>query len=340
MGPQRLNVTKDNLPDPPILARFLKATCPDETTNSVKRAISEGKIWVDGQVVTKPTKGLKVGQSVEVRPTAPRKDKKRPDVTHIYYHDVHLVVAEKPPGILTLAYKDDREALDERVRRTLSRLEDHKGALPPLKGVHRLDKLASGVVVIARTVNAQRKLKNQFAAHTAQRTYLARVMGHVRFDTLTHTTHLGPDRGDGFKGSVAPETEGAKEATTHFKVVARDERTTLIRCQLETGRTHQIRIHISELGYPICGDPVYVRNFRGTLIPSNRMLLHAVELGFEHPSSGDNLAFESKPPPGILNESAIVEPRPTRRSKRRGNTQVKRTIKKETKTDRGKKRRR
>lgn len=309
MRPLSFTVDPATLPDPPILARCLRLADPDLTAGAVKRALAEGKVWVDGSIVTRPSHGVRLGSRIELRPASPRLDRIPQDEPTIYYHDRHLVVAEKPPGILTLPFGDERDSLAERVRAALARRERHKGALPPLRGVHRLDKLASGVVVIARTELAQQGLKALFEAHDIERIYLARVMGAPRFTTLTRRTFLGADRGDGLKGSVPEGSRGAKEAISHFEVVDRDTRTSLWRCQLETGRTHQLRIHAAELGHPIVGEPVYVRDHAGPWVKSPRLMLHAIRLAFTHPMTGEALSFDSAPPAVMLQEGTAQGPR-------------------------------
>jgi 23S rRNA pseudouridine1911/1915/1917 synthase len=159
-----------------------------------------------------------------------------------------------------------------------------------LRVVHRLDKETSGLVVFARTVPAERGLGKQFHAHTVQRKYLAVVAGKVAAQRIA--TRLVRDRGDGRRGSTALPGIG-KEAVTHVEVAGRLPGFTLLACRLETGRTHQIRIHLAELGHPVCGEKVYNRKPSGELIADGsgapRLALHAAELGFLHPITGANL---------------------------------------------------
>src|SRR5262249_52452527 len=128
-----------------------------------------------------------------------------------------------------------------------------KGPLPRLRVVHRLDKETSGLVVFARSVAAERNLGKQFHAHTVVRRYLAVVPGHLPPQTIS--TRLVRDRGDGRRGS-SPLLDAGKEAVTHIEVVERLRGYTVLACRLETGRTHQIRIHLAERGHPVCGEKV------------------------------------------------------------------------------------
>ena len=160
-------------------------------------------------------------------------------------------------------------------------------------------------MVFARTVLAERDLGKQFHAHTVTRRYLAVVPGRVTSQRIA--TFLIRDRGDGRRGSTRVEGEG-KEAITHVETVETLAGHTLVHCRLETGRTHQIRIHLAELGHPVCGDRVYAHRRDGTVFPDTsgapRLVLHAAELGFRHPVSGDEMHWEM-PLPGDL--QAFVE---------------------------------
>jgi 23S rRNA pseudouridine1911/1915/1917 synthase len=165
--------------------------------------------------------------------------------------------------------------------------------------VHRLDKETSGLVVFARTVEAERGLGRQFKAHTVTRRYLALVPGFVQAQTLR--SFLVRDRGDGKRGSGAEG--GGKEAITHVEVAERLPRFTLVSCRLETGRTHQIRIHLAELGHPVCGDEVYRGKYGMPPVADKsgapRLALHATELGFVHPITGEALHWEMPLPPDL-----------------------------------------
>ena len=299
------------------LIRWLRERLSGQSGNAVHRLIESGKVWIDGRVELEPTRALRPGEVVELRPNAPRADRAHLAGPKLYHLDAWVVVAEKPTGILTIPFEEDRDSLMDRVKRVIPRIEK-KGVVPPLRAVHRLDKECSGVVVFARTVPAQRNLQEQFAAHTVERAYLALVHGEVEF-TTRHTVRsvLVKDRGDGLKGSArAPDAVG-KEAITHFEVLERFPGATLLRCELETGRTHQIRIHVAELGHPILGEPVYIRDHRGPLFDSPRLMLHATSLGFVHPTTGQGMRFES-PMPDAMNGFIHL----LRRGKARGQPQA------------------
>ncbi|MFO0824219.1 MAG: RluA family pseudouridine synthase [Gemmataceae bacterium] len=171
---------------------------------------------------------------------------------------------------------------------------------PRLRIVHRLDKETSGLVVFARSVLAERELGLQFRKHTVIRRYLTVVPGILTPRTIK--SRLVSDRGDGRRGSTTLPDVG-KEATTHVAIEERLPGYTQLSCRLETGRTHQIRIHLSEAGHPVCGDKVYTRKRDGTNYEDNsgapRLALHAIELGFTHPATEAALHW-SMPLPGDL----------------------------------------
>jgi 23S rRNA pseudouridine1911/1915/1917 synthase len=212
------------------------------------------------------------------------------DGSVIVHVDSQVVVVRKPAGISSVPYDENETGtLDELVRQLLKR----PGSDAPLGVVHRLDKDTSGLLVFARTLTAKRALKQAFRFHTVQRRYLAIVHGSPADQTFK--SRLLRDRGDGRRGSTN-HSELGREAITHVKNLERLHGASLVECRLETGRTHQIRIHLSEAGHPVVGDKVYTHGYRGTLLPAPRLMLHAFELGFEHPASGQLLRFEEPLP--------------------------------------------
>jgi 23S rRNA pseudouridine1911/1915/1917 synthase len=268
---------------------------------------------------------------------APPKDN---DV-RVQYLDKHLIVVEKPAGVTSNRHREERDwpqrrkqiqpTLDELLPRVIDKIEgrgSRRGVPPPVRAVHRLDRDTSGLMVYARTREAERALSEQFRAHTTHRRYIAIVHGKV--SSQTFRTRLIRDRGDGRRGSTKEPNVG-KEAITHVKPLdfvefagseakteggrGRAEAAnvgnnrggyyTLIECRLETGRTHQIRIHLSEHGNPLCGEKVYLPKKNGKPMADNsgspRLALHAAELGFEHPVSRKALRFQAALPLELTN---------------------------------------
>lgn len=227
--------------------------------------------------------------------------KRRSNRPIIRYADSQIVVVDKPPGLTTMRHPYETAEFGARGKRYLpATLAD---LLPGLLGggkvraVHRLDKETSGLVVFARTPRAESHLGAQFRAHTVERLYLAIVRGQARSQRIE--SWLVRDRGDGRRGSGVEPGVGQR-AVTHLRVVESLGAYTVVECRLETGRTHQVRIHLGEAGTPICGDHVYDRPLRGRPIPDDsgmsRIALHAATLGFTHPASGKRMMWSAPLP--------------------------------------------
>jgi 23S rRNA pseudouridine1911/1915/1917 synthase len=286
------------------LAAFVRGHMPGRSWSEVRRLIETRRVRIGGELCLDPARRLRAGEAVEVldRPL-PRPHQQEAIV--IRHLDGHVVVVEKPSGLATVRHPAERHwparrkalapTLEDLVPPLISAREGpvRKGPPPRLRVVHRLDKETSGLVVFARTVPAERGLGKQFHRHTATRRYLAIVPGFVPPQRIA--TRLVRDRGDGRRGSTTVPGIG-KEAVTQVEVVERLRDYTVLSCRLETGRTHQIRIHLAELGHPVCGEKVYNRKPGAEPVPdasgAPRLALHAAELGFVHPVSGEPLHWE------------------------------------------------
>jgi 23S rRNA pseudouridine1911/1915/1917 synthase len=276
--------------------------------------IEGGKIAVDGEACTDTRAEVAAGAELVLdmnarRPS--RRDELPADV--LVYADAHVVVVNKPAGISTVPYEGDlsvhptvavRDALPEKVRMLVAKRDRRSGAVASLGVVHRLDKETTGLLVFTRTWLAKKGLASQFRAHTVGRRYLAIVHGEMPKRTIR--THLVEDRGDGLRGSVEamrrPPRGGGTDgrlAITHVEPLERLNGATLVACRLETGRTHQIRIHLSEAGHPLVGERVYIRDWGGDRIAAPRIMLHAAELGFIHPATERPVRWEAPMPPDM-----------------------------------------
>jgi 23S rRNA pseudouridine1911/1915/1917 synthase len=278
---------------------------------SARAWIASGKVRVGGEIVTEPSTRVRAGATLDFDERARRSTKGLPDAA-IVHIDAHIVVVAKPPGVSTVPYDgsmargsppaSEGEALDSLVRAWLTRNTSagrRRDMRPNLGVVHRLDKETSGLVVFTRTWLAKQGLAAQFRKHSLRRTYLAIAHGAVRSRTIRSL--LVENRGDGLRGSIRgagrrASPYGAREAITHVEPIESLDIATLVACRLETGRTHQIRIHMSEAGHPIVGERVYVRGWAGTPIPAPRLMLHAAELGFVHPATERAMCWEQPMP--------------------------------------------
>lgn len=296
------------------LAKVLRSRLHESqpSWNEVRSLIEGRRVKVGDALCTDSARRLREGEFVELLPQPVSKPRTiTPEGLVVRHLDDHVVVVEKTAGINTVRHPSELEWSEQR-RELVPTLQDlalwaaakqlRRPArhLPPLRIVHRLDRETSGLVVFARSPLAERSLGMQFRKHTVIRRYLALVAGFLTPRTIR--SNLVRDRGDGRRGSTTlPDT--GKPAVTHVSVEERWVGYTLLSCRLETGRTHQIRIHLSEAGHPICGDKVYLRKPNGDVIPdpSNapRLALHATELGFEHPVTGEQLHWAMPLPPDL-----------------------------------------
>ena len=277
----------------------------------IKALLDDGLVLVDGMAV-KAARKLHGGESVEVRIPPP------PDTTLIHqprdldilYEDEHLIVVNKPSDLVVHPGKGNPD--HTLVNVLLDKLDPAVGH-PERPGiVHRLDKGTSGVMVVARTQLAYDSLTAQFAAHTVERRYRALCWGYAKSNEGIVDAELARHPKDRKRFAVVP---GGKRAVTHWSVVSRSKFkvaggegwVSWFQCRLETGRTHQVRVHLSHLGHPLLGDSMYnkpaykPRNHlqgavKDTVSAIDHQLLHALILGFEHPATGEVLRFERPPP--------------------------------------------
>ncbi|MEA2600086.1 MAG: rRNA synthase [Acidobacteriota bacterium] len=292
------------------LAAVVRGMISGTSWSQAKEMCSGGRVLVDGVPATDPARRMSEGERIEVRIGGA--GRREPAVTDLVVHlDGEVAVVRKPAGILTVPFeRDDRDTLVALARVAVRRIDAARGreASPTLRTVQRLDKETSGLVVFARSVPAQRHLQRQLAEHTVLRRYLAIVHGAT--EDAVYETQLVANRGDGLRGSLgvfrAVKGEAtiaameAREAITRVQVLERLPGATLVACELETGRQHQIRIHLAEAGHPLVGENVYIRDYlrdnRGPILPAPRPMLHATVLGFIHPRTEKVVRFEDPPP--------------------------------------------
>jgi 23S rRNA pseudouridine1911/1915/1917 synthase len=278
------------------LAAALRAQLPGRSWADLRRLVESGKISVDDRRVIDPATRLAGGEQITWRMSARdvRRDEK--PAVRLVHEDPHLVVIDKPSGVSTVPFDEKETGTAMDLVRDVWRLKGRRATATPLFVVHRIDKDTSGLLVFAKTKLGERGLHHVFKRHLADREYLAVAEGAVRPGRIE--SRLVADRGDGIRGSTRFPDQG-QHAITHVRVEETMPTATLCRVRLETGRTHQIRIHLSESGHPLVGETVYIRDLlrQGRKpLPSTRLLLHATTLGFEHPVTHEHLHFESPLP--------------------------------------------
>jgi 23S rRNA pseudouridine1911/1915/1917 synthase len=290
------------------LAQALRAWLPDRSWSQIKRLIAQRRVQINGNLCTDEQRRLKLGDVVRVSEQPLAAPVTARDVRLVYV-DQHLVVIDKPAGVTTLRHSAEQEwsdtrkqrqpTLDELVEESLALSEKRRAGETHVRAVHRLDRDTSGLMVFARTVPAETELIRQFKKHSVDRAYIAIAEGDVAEQTID--TFLIRNRGDGLRGSTSdPNAEDTERAITHVRPLEKLVGYTVVECRLETGRTHQIRIHLSERGHRLAGEKMYVRTLGGTIMPdasgASRQALHAAVLGFTHPATGERLQFVSPLP--------------------------------------------
>ncbi len=286
------------------LAALLRGRDAGLSWSQAQQLVRSRRVLVNGNLCLDAGRRLAAGEVIKLLPHSAAPLPTDRDV-RIRHADPQLVVVEKPSGMTSTRHSEEQDwpsrrkqvqpTLDELLPRILAKFERRTGPdqARPVKAVHRLDRETSGLMVFARTFKAEQILQQQFKAHTIERRYRAVVQGHPAAQTIE--SFLVRDRGDGRRGS-GPEDQGGQRAVTHVRPLERLGDYSLIECQLETGRTHQIRIHLAEQGHPVCGDKVYAQPFRGKPRPDSsgapRLALHAAVLGFTHPASGEAVRWE------------------------------------------------
>ena len=296
------------------LAAALRRRLAGESWSDVRALCTTGKVSLDGERALDPAGRVKAGQRIELRPNAP-KPHTVPAGFRIAFEDAHLVVIEKPSGITSVPYerKETGTALD--LIRASWKRAGKRATATPLYTVHRIDKDTSGLIAFAKTKLAERALHEVFQRHTAARAYLAVAEGNVAAARIE--SQIVADRGDGIRGSTRhPNPNEGQLAITYVEPLRHYARkstgpagragsivATLCRVRLETGRTHQIRIHLSERGHPLVGETVYIRDLLRDgrqPLPAPRLMLHAALLGFPHPVTGAPINLQAQPPEDFM----------------------------------------
>jgi len=292
---------------PERLDRFLADSCPDLTRSQIRKLIDEGLVLQNGRPV-KAGSRLKGGEAltVTVPPPVIAEAEARPIPLNILYQDRQLVVIDKPAGLVVHPAPGHRD--DTLVNALLYHCRDLSGVGGMLRPgiVHRLDKDTSGVLLATKTDQAHHHLARQFKDRTIRRTYLALVHGLVQNDEGVIDRPIGRHPVD--RKKMSGRSRSGRSAVTGWKVLRRfdQDRLTLLELRLQTGRTHQIRVHFSEMNLPLVGDPVYGSRSRSNALTDlslrrlvqklGRQALHARTLGFVHPGTGETMGFTSPVP--------------------------------------------
>ncbi len=291
---------------------YLAEAIEDASRSFVKKAIKDGRVRVNGDVVTRPSRNMAAGDRVEVDLPPPASIALDPEdiPLDVLFEDAEVLVINKPAGLVV--HPAPGHPSGTLVNAVLHHCPDflRPGEDPQRPGiVHRLDRDTSGVMLVAKTPRAFGSLALQAREHSFDRHYVALVRGEFKENNGRINASVGRSLTDRKKMTVTGVH--AREAVTRFEVLERFGPASLLRLELETGRTHQIRVHLRFAGHPVLGDPVYgVTDFGAwpVSIETRRVLealhgqaLHAEKLGFEHPVTGERLTFTSPPPDDFQN---------------------------------------
>ncbi|BAY94871.1 MULTISPECIES: RluA family pseudouridine synthase [unclassified Tolypothrix] len=279
------------------LDRYLSQELPDLSRSRIQQLIEQGNVQLNGKVCTSKKINVKTGDRItlEIPEAQPLQLQAEDIALDILYEDDQLLILNKPAGLVVHPAPGHPDGT------LVNALLAHCPNLPGIGGVqrpgivHRLDKDTTGAIAIAKTDIAYQHLQAQLQAKTARREYLGVVYGAPKAESGVIDFPIGRHRQDRKKMAVVPIEEGGRNAITHWQVRERLGNYTLIHFQLETGRTHQIRVHSAKIGHPIVGDPVYGSGRSiGVNLPGQA--LHAWRLKLQHPISGDLIEVTAPPP--------------------------------------------
>ncbi len=282
---------------------YLSKMLEDKSRSFIQNLIEEGNAVIN-KISKKSNYKLKSGDKVELTIPSPAiLDLKPEDIPlDILYEDKDVIVVNKPQGMVVHPASGVYEGT------LVNALLNHCTDLSGINGVsrpgivHRIDKDTSGVLVVAKNDFAHNKLAEQLKNHSMKRIYIALAEGILKEEEGTVNQPLARHPVDRIKIAVIKD---GREAVTHYKVIKRFKSTSLIECRLETGRTHQIRVHMSFIGHPLVGDPVY--GYKKQRFNLNGQMLHAKVLGFVHPATGEYMEFEAEPPEYFKKVIEILE---------------------------------
>jgi 23S rRNA pseudouridine1911/1915/1917 synthase len=286
--------------------RALVEAIPDLSRARIQALIGEGALSVDGAPVSDPSSTKYSGQAFALSVPLPRPDRALPQSIplDIRFEDEHLIVVNKPAGLVVhpAAGHADGTLVNALLYHCSGKLSGIGGVQRP-GIVHRIDRDTSGLLVVAKTDKAHEGLAKLFATHDIERRYLAVVAGQPAPPAGSIRTQIGRSNADRKKMAVLADGKG-KHAVTHFRMIELLKKAALVECRLETGRTHQVRVHMAHIGHPLIGDATYnIRQKAFRFGPNqsyfDRQALHAASLGFIHPVTGEQLGFECSLPEDI-----------------------------------------
>lgn len=317
---ERMNIKVDKGQEPMRIDKFLVQRIENASRNKVQQAIQAGRVLVNNKIV-QPNHKIKPQDEIIVysdKETQGEKVIPEKIDLNIFYEDDDVMIINKPAGLVVHPASGNYSGtLLNGIAYYLQQKNNsiNEETLPRFGLVHRIDKNTSGLMVLAKTEKAVTSLAKQFFNHTVKRQYMALVWGDMINNEGTVVAHVGRHQRFRKLFDAYPEGEHGKEAITHYKVLERFGYTSLLQCVLETGRTHQIRVHMQHIGHPLFSDDTYGGDkiVKGTVyskykqfvencfVICPRQALHAKTIGFIHPTTGKEVLFESELPDDMKN---------------------------------------
>lgn len=288
------------------LDRALANALPDLSRARIQALIADNALQIDGKIVSDASSTKFAGHTFILAEPPARPDHAQPQniALNIVFEDDHLIIVNKPAGLVVhpAAGHADGTLVNALLHHCKGRLSGIGGVERP-GIVHRIDRDTSGLLVVAKNDKAHEGLAKLFASHDIERRYNAVIVGHPAPPAAVVRTQIGRHPTDRKKMAVLQDGKG-KHAVTHFRTIESFKAASLVECRLETGRTHQVRVHMAHLGHPLIGDATYNNRQKAFKFGPNqsyfeRQALHAVSLGFIHPITGEKLNFESELPEDI-----------------------------------------
>ena len=288
------------------LDRALAIALPELSRARIQALIADNALTIDGKTATDASSAKFAGATFALTIPAPRPDRAQPQdiLLNVVFEDDYLIIVNKPAGLVVhpSAGHADGTLVNALLHHCRGKLSGIGGVERP-GIVHRIDRDTSGLLVVAKTDKAHEGLAKLFAAHDIERRYLAIVAGQPAPPAGIIRTQIGRHPTDRKKNAVLPEHRG-KHAVTHYRMIEPLKSAALVECRLETGRTHQVRVHMAHIGHPLIGDATYNNRQKTFKFGPNqsyfiRQALHAASLGFNHPITGEKLAFDCNLPDDI-----------------------------------------
>lgn len=288
-----LNVSEDDAGT--RLDAYISARVDELSRNYAQTLIEDGSVYIGGEAMYSKKYKVKSGELIAIDMPEPEVLDVKPEniPIDIVYEDDDVIVVEKPRGMVVHPSPGnyDGTLVNALMYHSGERLSSINGTIRP-GIVHRIDKDTSGLLMVAKNNKAHESLAEQLRVHSCKREYTALVYDNIKEDELTINLPIGRDEKNRLRRGIYGSNP--KNAVTHIKVVARYGRYTLIKARLETGRTHQIRVHMAHIHHPLVGDELYGPHKQ--TLPVTGQMLHAGLLGFVHPTTGEYMEFHSKLP--------------------------------------------